>query len=125
MRDITPDADDGRKLVQGYGDGGFRVSSERYEHSIIVLPTTVHSWPVTTMDMVTAASLELVSDAHDAVDILLIGSGGGVPRIDHAIRDALRPMGIVIDVMDTGAACRTFNVLVTDGRRVAAALIAV
>ena len=125
MRDMTPDAESGPKLVQAYGDGGFRISGQRYEGSLIVLPSVVHAWPVASIGDVTAASLALVSDAAEPVDILLIGSGHDVPRVDQAVRDALRPRGIIADVMDTGAACRTFNLLVADGRHVAAAMIAV
>ena len=122
---MTPDPESGPKLVQAYGDGGFRISGQRYEGSLIVLPSIVHAWSVTAIDEVTAESLAHVCDAGDAIDILLIGSGHEVPRLDQSVRDALRPRGIVADVMDTGAACRTFNLLVADARRVAAAMIAV
>lgn len=122
---MTPDPETGPKLVQAYGDGGFRISGQRYEGSLIVLPSVVHAWPATSIAEVTAASLALVCESEDPVDILLIGSGHDVPRIDPAVRDALRPRGIIADVMDTGAACRTFNLLVADARRVAAAMIAV
>ena len=125
MRDITPDPETGPNLVQAYGDGGFRISGQRYEGSVLVLPSAVHPWSVSTIDAVTASSLNLVSSAEEPIDILLIGSGQGIPRIDQAVRDALRPRGIIADVMDTGAACRTFNLLVADGRHVAAAMIAV
>lgn len=125
MRDMTPDPDRGPRLVQAYGDGGFRVSGQRYEGSLIILPSAVHAWPVTSMGEVTTQSLVQVCQSEDPIDILLIGSGHEVPRIDQAVRDALRPRGIIADVMDTGAACRTFNLLVADARRVAAAMIAV
>ena len=125
MRDMTPDPERGPKLVQGYGDGGFRISGQRYEGSLIVLPSIVHAWPITSIGEVTVESLVHVCESEDPIDILLIGSGHEVPRIDQAVRDALRPLGIVTDVMDTGAACRTFNLLVADARRVAAAMIAV
>ncbi len=122
---MTPDPERSPKLVQAYGDGGFRISGQRYEGSLIVLPSVVHVWPITSIGEVTAESLAHVCEAGDAIDILLIGSGHEVPRIDQAVRDALRPLGIVADIMDTGAACRTFNLLVADARRVAAAMIAV
>ncbi|MEM7121231.1 MAG: Mth938-like domain-containing protein [Pseudomonadota bacterium] len=122
---MTPDPERSPKLVQGYGDGGFRISGQRYEGSLIVLPSIVHAWPIGSISEVTAESLIQVSEADDPIDILLIGSGHGVPRIDEAVRNVLRPRGIVTDVMDTGAACRTFNLLVADARRVAAAMIAV
>jgi len=116
---------DGPKIVQAYGDGGFRISGERFAQSVILLPARVVPWPVTDIGSVDLASLDAIATAPEAIDILLIGAGRGVPRIDSAIRQALRPRGIVIDVMDTGAACRTYNLLVSDSRLVAAALIAV
>ena len=116
---------DGPKIVQAYGDGGFRISGERFAHSVILLPGRVVPWPVLAIGAVDAASLGAIADAPEAIDILLIGAGRDVPRIDPEVREAFRPRGIVIDVMDTGAACRTYNLLVSDSRLVAAALIAV
>jgi uncharacterized protein len=120
-----PDNPDDTKVVQAYGDGGFRISGERFSHSIILLATRVLVWPVDSIESVDPASLAAISEAPEPIDILLIGCGHGAPRVDQAVRDALRPRGIVIDVMDTGAACRTYNLLVSDSRHVAAALIAV
>jgi uncharacterized protein len=125
MTGEAPKAPDGPKIVQAYGDGGFRVSGKRFTHSIILFPTRVLAWDVETIDRVDIQSLEVIAEAPEAVDILLIGSGNGVPRIPQSVRDALRPKGVVIDVMDTGAACRTFNLLISDSRQVAAALIAI
>ena len=62
--------------------------------------------------------------AEPAVDVLLIGCGARIAPIPKAVRDGLRKAGIGADTMDTGAACRTYNVLASEGRRVAAALIA-
>jgi uncharacterized protein len=74
-----------------------------------------------------AGSLDAVSAAGRAgsVELLLIGTGARMAQIDRTLRQALRADGVVIEVMDTGAACRTYNVLMAEGRRVAAALIAV
>ena len=125
MSDETVDLAGGPKVVQSYGDGGFRISGERFNHSIILMPTRVVAWPVNNIETVDLPSLTVIAEAPESIDILLIGCGHGAPRIDQTVREALRPRGIVIDVMTTGAACRTYNLLVSDSRYVAAALIAV
>lgn len=125
MTDVPPGSADGPKIIQAYGDGGFRISDGRISNSIIVLGSRVLDWAVDNIEAVDSASLAAIVEAPEPIDILLIGSGQGAPRVDQAVRDALRPKGIVVDVMNTGAACRTYNLLVADGRNVAAALIAV
>ncbi len=125
MTDVPPGIADGPKIIQAYGDGGFRISDVRITNSIIVLANRVLDWSIDSIEAVDVASLAEVIKAPEPIDILLIGSGHGAPRVDQAVRDALRHKGIVIDVMNTGAACRTYNLLVADSRQVAAALIAV
>jgi uncharacterized protein len=66
-----------------------------------------------------------VLDAGAEVDLLLIGCGRRMALVPPALRQTVRDGGVVIDSMDTGAACRTYNVLLAEDRRVAAALIAV
>jgi len=114
-----------RKVVNGYGDGGFRIAGERVEGSVIVFPERFLSWPVDTMAALDLASLAPVVAAADKVDILLLGSGDTAPAVSSDLRAALRDLGIAVDAMSTGAACRTYNILLTESRAVAAALIAV
>jgi uncharacterized protein len=93
---------------------------------VIVFPESTLSWPVTSMAEVTPLSLAPVSDragTEVAIEILLLGCGRRMARVAPALRDALLQFQIVIDAMDTGAACRTYDVLLTEGRRVAAALL--
>jgi len=125
--DVTPLIPQGKQIIDGYGEGGFRISGQRIEGSVIVFPDKVAAWNVGEADAVNADSLEAVSAAGRAgtVELLLIGTGARMTRIDGALRQALRADGVVVEVMDTGAACRTYNVLMAEGRRVAAALIAV
>jgi uncharacterized protein len=124
--DVTPLIPQGRQIIDGYGGGGFRVSGQRIEGSVIVFPDKVVPWSVEE-GMLSAGSLEAVSAAGRAgtVELLLIGTGARMTRIDGALRRALRADGVVVEAMDSGAACRTYNVLMAEGRRVAAALIAV
>lgn len=74
---------------------------------------------------VTAATLQAVRDAEEATDILLAGCGPRFVPPPEGLREAIREMGLSLEWMDTGAACRTFNVLLAEERPVAAALIAV
>lgn len=115
----------GRKVINGYGDGGFRIAGERVEGSVIVFPERFAAWPVSSLGEVNAESLRTVTEAARRVDVLLLGCGKAPPLIESALREAMRGHGIAIDAMDTGAACRTFNILLTESRAVAAALIAV
>ena len=110
-------------LLQGYGEGGFRVAGERLEGSHIIFPAQACPWPVTSLAGITLESLSAVIDQSDEIDILIIGCGEEFQPIPDDLREALKDHGIVLEWMDTGAACRTFNVLLAEGRRVAAALI--
>jgi uncharacterized protein len=125
--DVTPLIPQGRQIIDAYGEGGFRISGRRVEGSVIVFPDKVTPWAVDEIGALSAGSLDAVSAAGRAgsVDLLLIGTGARMAQIDRTLRQALRADGVVIEVMDTGAACRTYNVLMAEGRRVAAALIAV
>lgn len=123
--DITPSVAPVRQLITAYGDGGFRISGRRHAGSCIVFLERTLAWAAGGRDGITAESLSPVIEAGDAVRILLIGAGRGAAEPVPAVRDALRARGIVAEWMDTGAACRTFNVLASEDRQVAAALIAV
>ncbi len=123
--DITPQIPVGRTIIQGYGAGGFTIEGKRVTGSMLVFPDRLVAWPVAASDQVTPESLSAVTAAVPAVEILLIGSGAQMLLAPAALRAALRDAGIALDVMDTGAAFRTYNVLLAEERRVAAALIAV
>ena len=125
--DVTPLIPQGKQVIDGYGDGGFRVSGTRIEGSVIVYPDRLSPWPPSALADVTAIALADVAAAGRAgrVELLLLGTGARMSQIDRGLRQELRAAGVVIEVMDTGAACRTYNVLLAEGRKVAAALIAV
>jgi len=124
--DVTPLIPQGKQIIEAYGEGGFRISGRRVEGSVIVFPDKVVAWAPAAGDM-RAGDLQPVSAAGQAgsVELLLIGTGARMTQIDRTLRQTLRADGVVIEAMDTGAACRTYNVLMAEGRRVAAALIAV
>jgi uncharacterized protein len=120
--DVTPLIPADRQVIDSYGRESFRVSGVAHEGAILVFPDATEPWAAHGTDDLTLESLEPVV-AHGDVDILLVGSGRRMVPIAGTVRARLRAAGIVIDVMDTGAACRTYNVLLAEGRRVAAALL--
>jgi len=121
--DITRAATAGRLLVQTYGAGGFKVAGARRQGSILLFPDRILPWPVAAMADVTADSLRPVTDADPPVEVLIIGCGARHDRLAPSLREALG--NVAVDVMATGPACRTYNVLASEDRRVAAALIAI
>jgi uncharacterized protein len=123
--DITPSVPVGRQIIQSYGDFRFTISDKVHERPILVFPDEVLPWAVTSIEDLSVDSLTAVIRADPAVEIFLIGCGKSMALIQPTLRDELKAAGIVIEPMDTGAACRTFNVLTTEDRRVAAALIPV
>ncbi len=115
-----------RQVVQGYGKGGFRVSDRDWDGAVIVLPTRTLSWSATSAASLTLAAFDVVRDADDPpIELLLIGTGAKIVLLPAALRAGLRGFGCAIEIMDTGAACRTYNVLIGEERRVAAALLPV
>ncbi len=121
----TPPVKPGRRVIDGYGGGGFRIAGETHRGATLVLPERSVPWTVTDIAGLSVESLAAVIACDPRPEILLIGCGRSAAMIQPALRQALREQGVVIDAMDTGAACRTYNVLLAEERRVAAALIAV
>ena len=111
--------------IEAYGNGGFRFAGLSHRGSLLCLPTGMHAWDVASSEALTLASLNAVLDAADRIDVLLIGLGNNISRIDPAIRAALRDRRVIVEAIGTGGAVRTYNVLLAEERQVAAALIAV
>lgn len=123
--DITPLVPKNRQTITGYGNGAFKVSGETYPHSVLVFPDRTVQWTLSPGAPITLESLQVVVEEEGEIDLLLVGSGKKQDILPQGIRTALKEIGIALEVMDTGAAVRTYNVLLAEGRRVAAALIAV
>lgn len=121
MTDVTPLIPAGRQVVDSYGRNGFHVSGVAYEGAILVTAEATVAWPVSSLTEVTLDSLSALFDR--GVEILLLGCGARMVPVPPALRAALKAKGMVVDAMDTGAACRTYNVLLAEERRVAAALL--
>jgi len=122
---LTKQTSSGVPLVQSYRQGGFKVGGAPFQGSIIVLPTQTLAWPVTDIHQITAESLAPVFAAVKDLDLCLIGSGPGMVPLPTPLKAAFKEAGLAFDVMQTGSACRSYNLLVGEGRAVAAAFIAV
>jgi uncharacterized protein len=115
----------GRHQLEAYGNGGFRFGGMSHRGSILVLPSGVRAWPVESVGEIDQAALAPILAEAEAIEILLLGTGIEPTFVDERLRAPLAAAGIRLDAMQTGAAARTYNVLIAEDRRVAAALIAV
>jgi uncharacterized protein len=112
--------------IEAYGEGGFRLDGARHEGSLLIVSDDARSWPVRTLAELTAESLAPVLEAGRAeVEFLLLGVGTRNAMPPRPVREVLQRAGIGLEFMDTPAAAKLYNVLTAEGRRVAAALIAV
>lgn len=115
----------GRHQLDAFGAGGFRFAGMGHVGSILAMPAGIGIWPVSRFAEITPESFQRVLDEADSIDFLLIGTGADIAFIPAAWRELLKQRGVTVEGMATGAAARTYNVLVGEDRRVAAALIAV
>jgi uncharacterized protein len=115
----------GRAPIDAYGNGGFRFADMSHRGSLLCLPSGVHGWDLASFAEMAPDDFEPVLAEAQAIEILLVGTGIDLRPLPPALRARLREAGISADPMSTGAAVRTFNVLLAEGRAVAAALIAV
>lgn len=112
--------------IDAFGDGGFRLDGERHVGSLLIVADVAHSWPVSSLGELTPEALAPVFAAGRAeVELLLLGVGLRIAPPPKPIRQALLAAGIGLEFMDTPAAARLYNLLTAEGRRLAAALIAV
>lgn len=118
--DVTPLLRSTQKIIQSYTAGRFKISGEVFEGGVIVGADFVELWPAANLD-----DPSQFSHLKDKCDVLLIGTGKTTKFLTPAQRQVFRDAGFHADVMDTGAACRTFNVLTAEGRQVIAALLPV
>ncbi len=115
----------GRHQIDAYGNGGFRFAEMSHRGSILALPSGIRAWTVTEPAEFSLEAFAPVFAESETLEILLVGTGRDVAGFPAALRQRFREAGIGLDVMQTGAAARTYNVLVAENRRVGAALIAV
>lgn len=111
--------------IDAYGNGGFRFADMSHRGSILCLPTGIHAWSITDAAALTPADFAAVLALQDQVTFLLLGTGRSQIWPDVGIKRAFAEARMALEPMDTGAAARTYNVLLAEKRPVAAALIAV
>jgi len=111
--------------IDAWGGGGFRVSGLWRPGSLLILDDVAQAWPASDLAALTPGDFAQVMASRAAVEFVLLGTGltQGLPP--REVRDALKAAGIGLEFMSTEAAARTYNIVASEGRRVAAALIAV
>ncbi|HWD60523.1 MAG TPA: Mth938-like domain-containing protein [Stellaceae bacterium] len=117
--ELTPQAPAGRQLIERYGAAGFRVSGVVFAGPVLVFPDHTILWEAA------APTLDGLAPLIEAggIELILLGLGRHGAPVVPALRAALKAKGIGIEAMDTGAACRTYSVLLAEDRLVAAALL--
>lgn len=121
----SPQAGVGYPRLDAYGDGGFRIAGARHAGSVLVLNGAVHAWAPAALAAADAAAFDPVFAADPRPDLVLFGVGARMAPPPATTMARFREAAIGLEFMDTAAACRVYASLVGEGRRFAAALIAV
>jgi uncharacterized protein len=114
-----------RVPVDGYGKGGFSFGGMSHRGSLLCLPSGLWAWPVTQASEIDEEALAPVFAEADDIDLFLLGAGRDRWIVPDALHDRFRALKINVEVARTGSAVSTYNILLGEGRRVAAGLIAV
>lgn len=109
-----PDA----RPIDGYGPGYFRIGGEAIEGPLLVMPSGTRAWGG-------LADTDSLLAVRDEIDVIFIGTGPEIAHVPPGLRDPLEEAGLGVETMASPAACRTYNVLLAEGRRIAAALLPV
>ena len=112
-------------LIDAYGNGGFRFAGMSHRGSLLCLPDGIWAWPVSSMSELNETALAPVFARDGALDLFLIGAGRDPRALPGPLRARFHAEGLAVDCMATGAAVRTYNILLAENRRVGAGLIAV
>jgi uncharacterized protein len=112
-------------LIDAHGGGGFRFAEMSHRGSLLCLPDGIWAWPVAAAGGVTADALSLVLARSEALDFFILGTGAETWIMPEVLRLRFRDAHVSVDTMTTGPAVRTYNVMLMEGRRVGAGLIAV
>jgi uncharacterized protein len=112
--------------IDAFGEGGFRIAGARREGHVLIIDGTTRAWPITGEPRaLSAADFKAFLDCADRPDMVVLGIGERLIHPAAQIRTAFREAGVGLEVQDTATACRTYNLLAGEARRVCAALIAV
>jgi len=123
--DITPLIKEGQQTIQSYAGGVFSISGQKYQSSVIVTPEGTKEIALSDFDNLSLKDFDPLFEYTADYDVFLLGCGSQIQFLSKDLKNELRAKGLNFDVMDTGAACRTYNVLMTEGRRVVALLLKV
>jgi uncharacterized protein len=115
----------GRAPIDSYGRGGFRFADMSHRGSLLCLPSGIWAWPVTAPEEITAETLAPVLAEAEEIGLLLIGTGPARWPLPVELMQLFAAHRITAETSRTGQAANTYNILLEEGRRVAAALIAV
>ena len=118
----TPDAALAQ-VIRSYGPGHFLIGERDWHGPVLVTPAATTTWNVTRAEDLSMASLGALGQAPTPTELLVLGCGPRATFIAPALKAELKAAGLALEVVDTGSACRIYNVLLAEGRRVAAALI--
>lgn len=111
------------QLIRSYGPGRFLISEREWRQPVLVTPTVTTAWNVARAEELTLESLAALKAAPVPTELLVLGCGARAIFVPPDLRAALKAAGLALEVVDTGSACRIYNVLLAESRRVAAALI--
>lgn len=123
--EIRPAHFPGRAPIDAYGNGGFRFAEMSHRGSLLCLPSGIHGWDVTDSSQLSVDNFTKILEQAADIEFLLIGMGDSMRIVPRELKAALKEAGISVDPMSTGAAVRTYNIMLSESRAVAAALIAV
>jgi uncharacterized protein len=112
-------------LIDAHGGGGFRFAGMSHRGSLLCLPDGIWAWAVASPADVTEERLSLVFERADALDFFVLGTGNAPWVMPGLLRTKFHDAHIAVDAMTTGPAVRTYNVMLMEGRRVGAGLIAI
>jgi uncharacterized protein len=115
----------GRAPLDAYGDGGFRFAEMSHRGSILCVPSGIYGWNLSEPSQLCEEAFQRVLAEQEDIEVLLVGTGPDLRPLPDELKEAFRSAGILADPMSTGAAVRTYNVLLSEDRAVAAALLAV
>lgn len=120
--DLTRIAPTDRQHIQKYSPVGFTVSGVQLAGPVLVFPHESLSWKADAPNNLLPKDVSAIIERAGELDLCLLGCGNRMTQVDTSVRQVLKDAGVGIEPMDTGAACRTFNVLLAEGRAVMAAL---
>ncbi len=111
--------------IDAYGNGGFRFAEMSHKGSLLCLPSGMHAWRIEEAEQINAQTLAPVLEQSGDIDVLFVGLGQDIAFFSPELRQSLREHSIIVEAVTTASAVSTYNIMLSEGRAVSAALIAV